>query len=316
MDNLLKKNIAELKKLNEDQIKAILLEGFSTNNFRPLYFHAEPSVTLQLYYIFADKEFNGTIKETFKQAIVRAVNEWTVLAYGTRTIKELAILVAYVRVSRAVERLKTILLENQLVYANDEEEYLETVEVILAALSDFMPECGELFEHLFYDEFDYRFKSQLFLGLCEYKRDNYVEYVKYFLETANRFPEEYDIEYVFKKFREIVSDHIIKRHIHELEEPYESKLLFYMLLSSCEIPLNISYPPPPDTLPEFSDESIAFEPDFRNFSGQTQINEFAMFRPSDNSRAAASQLMVVNTLEVRIKKHNNTSIGQILRPMK
>jgi hypothetical protein len=245
MTTNLENNKAEIGKLSEEKITSLLLQGFSSDGlsgFTSLWFADEPSVAIQLQYLF--EELDPQKGEEFKNATVRAIEEWRVRPHGVKALKELVYLAACIRASKAIKHLRSY-LEGMELKALEREEY---VEPIIVALQSFAPddEVRDLFERLLFNNKFQRLADRLFLGLCECQPNEYPKYIQRFLELNKINLGAYRLDFTIRKFERTVTLKTIVDNLHKLDSSnYIVELLDLLCLQPWS-PISL-LPPDPET---------------------------------------------------------------------
>jgi hypothetical protein len=211
------------------------LKSFSSNIFTPFILVDEPSAESQLYDKF--KELSLDAKENFKEALSNAIYEWRPNVYIDSVLQRLAVLATYIGCVEGIRAIASKIETDEFETLKDryddngDDRYFIMMEIILAVLRRFSRD--KQIHHLFYriyfnKETDYRFASQIFLGLCEYEPEEYIQYVPRLLYFVRNFPRHTLMEYTFDQLSKIVSLQIIMDEMVVLNEDDQKLFNIYM----------------------------------------------------------------------------------------
>lgn len=185
-------NSVSVLEAGASQIKRCLLLGLREykSDFSPLHISQSHSAIAQLKFLFYQIE--PYAQEVFKEAVVRATQEWQPIAYGAYTLQELSCLVADVRAFEAVSHLRVLMKSRRLEGLLDRDRQ-EAIATILSVLAGFVSDKSvkTLFKELFWDDEFSPFAAQLFWGLCVCESSEYPEYIPRMLDLMERQSEHF-----------------------------------------------------------------------------------------------------------------------------
>ena len=189
---------------------AWLLQGFATGEFAPLELTPEPSVELQIHWIFCVAD--APLQATIKSALARAILEWSPRSHDYGVLAALARTAAHVRASEAVSILG-IHIQSPAFRTQRTGALQETCDIVMAVLQGFAP-LDELYPVLLnlYASDDFtEYVAQLFLSLCAYSPRRFYHYVPRFLQVLynTSVGSELRLDLIVKSFVELVPDQLI-----------------------------------------------------------------------------------------------------------
>jgi len=126
-------NATYIETLSREEIKEMLLKGFSKSDFRELKLSPHIDIIRELNYAF--RLLSDEHKEDFRQAIYLSLVESTPSKHNAEILRELAFLSAFVNAKCVIDYLKE-LSESEDLLANLEDEG-RTQSVIMAVLRGF-----------------------------------------------------------------------------------------------------------------------------------------------------------------------------------
>jgi hypothetical protein len=186
-----------------------------------------PSEEVQLATQF--RGLAARLKSKFKRAVVHAVKEWQLEAYGPLVLRRLATLAAYVKASAIVGYLRGHIFDQ--LSRLPVSEFRDNAELLIAIVVGFAPDpdVAELLRQL-YDTLTFMpdFAAQLYLGLCSCDPRRYPEYTHQFLCYLSTFPQIYRMDIVFSEFVRIVTLRRIADGFNSLESQDQYRLLKYL----------------------------------------------------------------------------------------
>jgi hypothetical protein len=218
-----------------DEIVAWLLASFSGSDFHPLELADRPGATTQLQRGY--ERAQPRTQERLKQAVARAVGEWSPHAHGLGTLRALASLAAYVRAGRTIPALRTVLervlLDGSARHANDPAWHHATGHVI-AVLHGFAPheEVEALFDRWLYEDTDPRYYGQFFIGLCACRPTGFTEFFPRFVEVAERNPGAMRLPYLMAALVRTMGLRALARALPLLDSPLQQQLMGWLTIGT------------------------------------------------------------------------------------
>lgn len=183
-------NAVQLSLLSPRLIARLLRVGFSSGDFSPLIFDAEPDVPYQIRN--ALRIAGPEAADRFLEGLQEAMGEWEPYIHGVGTFSGLALTAALLRAVRTIPLMRSALRSDfPSMPAPDRNEGFDATLIALTALAPH-PEVEDLFfDLLFEKDFEHQFVAQILLGCLVSAPNRWTEAVPRYLDVLDRFPDTY-----------------------------------------------------------------------------------------------------------------------------
>lgn len=203
-----------LQTWTELKICSWLLAGFSSGVFDPIKMLDEPSAALQIHRIFCASP--PQTQARIKAGTARAILEWTAQSHAFSVLAELARVAAHIRASETVPHLAKQLAVPALRQPRSDEAR-EARDFVVGVLCGFAPleQARPILLSLYQDPAFYEYGASLFLSLCSYDLERFVDHVPQFVRIVAG-DHDFALDLVMDGFLGLVPDPMIKRALPRL----------------------------------------------------------------------------------------------------
>lgn len=210
------------------EIASALLAATDPRAESALKFDRVQPLSLDLRSLFRAEPRHRT---AFAQAIVRAITDWS-SAYGLPGLTQLSLAAAYIRASDAVPALARILDSGPLnrfqAWSSADDDTREAVATIVQVVAGFAPSVSVHFaleRWLHEPRFQPACAAVIAKGLCACDPESYKQYLLQFLNLAEVYSENYEVDAVLQEMSRTIGVARVARDLEEWDMPVYAQLL-------------------------------------------------------------------------------------------